>query len=167
MSGPRSPSIAIQDASPKTSIFSNSLTSRLIPISDCACLPARYHRRIRIWETGPGLDPAPFQVNLHGLGAVPIWFVSWPELQTLIADRVLTISELSSLTSLRIGSAQLYTETLHPAESAQVGLIRIDAQGSLADGTRFQLQVAAEEPFLDEECCSSEVTRQHVLIRFR
>src|SRR4051794_8372017 len=28
-----------------------------------------------VWETGPGLDPAPRQSRLQGLGAVPIWFV--------------------------------------------------------------------------------------------
>lgn len=50
--------------------------------------------------------------NLHGLGAVPVWFVSWPEMQAALADDVLTV--LLSLPSLRIGSASFFKETQHP-----------------------------------------------------
>ncbi len=109
-----------------------------------------------VWKNGLGLDLAPTQGKYHGLGAVPVWFVSWPELQTLKADNVLTIGELSSASSLRIGSASFYSETLHPTGGAQVPHITIDAHGQLTDGTRFQFQTA-----------SSGDAFQHVLIRFR
>jgi len=42
-----------------------------------------------IWEHGPGIDAAPLLVELHGLGAVPVWFVRWPVLQAAIADDTL------------------------------------------------------------------------------
>jgi hypothetical protein len=118
-----------------------------------------------IWETGPGLDPTPFQVNLHGLGAVPIWFVSWPEMQTLLADDILTIGELSSAASLQIGSASFYHETLHPPEAAQVGRQTINATGSLEDEPRFQFQAAVTVG--SDPCCSSDGKNQEVRIRFR
>lgn len=109
-----------------------------------------------VWKNGLGLDPAPIQVKSHGLGAVPVWFVSWPELQALVADDVLTIGELSSASSRRIGIASLYSETLHPTGGAQVSHITMDARGQLTDGTQFQFQAAA-----------SGDSFQHVLIRFR
>jgi hypothetical protein len=66
---------------------------------------------------------------------------------------VLTIGELSSATSLRMGFADLYSQTLHP-EGAQVLHITIDARGQLTDGTRFQFQaVSSGDPL------------QHLLIR--
>jgi hypothetical protein len=93
----------------------------------------------------PPVDQAPIQVNLHGLGAVPIWFVSWPELQVALADDVLTVPELLSLPSLQIGSASFFKETQHPgAERPQGpgnGKIEITAYGTLTDGRTFQFQV--------------------------
>ena len=87
--------------------------------------------------------------------------MSWPELQTLVEDNVLTMGELSSAASLRIGSASFYSETLHPPEAAQEGHITIDAHGELTDGTQFQFQaVASDDAF-------QHVVFQHVLIRFR
>lgn len=79
----------------------------------------------------------PIQVNLTGLGAVPIWFLSWPELQAAMADNVVTIGELSSLSSLVIGSATRFREILHPADK----LTQV-ASGTLEDGRAFQVEIS-------------------------
>jgi hypothetical protein len=107
-----------------------------------ACGPATTDG-FNIWENGPGLDLAPLQVKLHGLGAVPVWFVSWSELQAAVADGVLTVPELESLPSLRTGTAQRYTETLHPGGGAQVPRVTFVAHGLLESGEEFQAQGTA------------------------
>src|SRR5262249_30561728 len=64
-------------------------------------------------------DTFPRSSELHGLGAVPIWFVKWSELQDAMAGGELTILDLALLPSLRIGTATMYQEQLHyypPAE---------------------------------------------------
>jgi hypothetical protein len=101
-----------------------------------------------IWDELPPAHLAPLFTKSWGLGAVPVWFTSWPELQGAVADDVLTITELASLESLRIGSATFYAENLHPTAppglgGAQQGHISIDAHGYLDDGTRFQFQTVA------------------------
>lgn len=97
-----------------------------------------------VWQNGPPpVDSAPIQSETRGLGAVPIWFVSWSELATAMSDHELTIGELGALPSLRVGSAAFYQETLHPAGGAQVDMKNIVARGALADGTPFQLHVTA------------------------
>ena len=93
-----------------------------------------------IWRNGPGIDDAPIMAKSRGLGAMPVWFVSWPELEAAIADGELTISELGSLPSLLIGTASFYTETLHPGQAAQVPLTVFVARGTLEDGRSFQAQ---------------------------
>ena len=89
-------------------------------------------------------DPA-LAVQLHGLGAVPIWFVSWPDLQAGVADGVLTVSELLSMPSLLIGSASFFKETQHPGDDrpqgASNGKIEITASGTLTDGRSFFFQM--------------------------
>jgi len=91
------------------------------------------------WEGGPG----PIQARIQGLGAVPIYFVSWPELRAAVVDRVLTMDELRALPSLKIGYATFYSSNLHPSGgSANVPHIQIVATGVLQDGKQFQFQVA-------------------------
>ena len=59
-----------------------------------------------IWQNGPPpVDSTPIQSETRGLGAVPIWFVSWSELAGAMSVHVLTIGELRALPSLRVGSA--------------------------------------------------------------
>jgi hypothetical protein len=91
-----------------------------------------------IWESEPWFS-APIQINLHGLGAVPVWFVRWPELQGAIADDMLTMSELGALESLLTGSASFYKETLHPDGGARVPMIEFVAYGTLEDGQSFKV----------------------------
>lgn len=112
----------------------------------------------------PPVDNAPIQVNLHGLGAVPIWFVSWPELQVALADDVLTVPELLTLPSLQMGFASFFKETQHPGDErpqgAGNGKIEISAHGALTDGRTFQFQI--REMGVDQQ----SVTR-HIRIEFR
>jgi hypothetical protein len=96
-----------------------------------------------IWENGPpplSSDVAPIFSNLHGLGAVPVWFVSWPELREQIADGVLTITDLASMASLQIGSASFFDESLHALGGAQHPNLSLVAHGRLLDGRPFQLE---------------------------
>jgi hypothetical protein len=79
--------------------------------ADGACAPecrcAVLDRGFQIWKD---FFPAlPIQVNIARLGAVPIWFVSWVELQGAMADDLVTIGELQGLNSLVVGSAKLQT----------------------------------------------------------
>lgn len=91
-----------------------------------------------IWEGEPWLT-APIQIKLHGLGAVPVWFVSWSELETAVGDDELTINELAELPSLLVGTADFYTETLHPTGGAKVPMINYVALGYLENGTPFNV----------------------------
>ncbi|MFY9610944.1 MAG: hypothetical protein WAU45_20325 [Blastocatellia bacterium] len=118
-----------------------------------------------IWKNAPPpVDEAPIQVNLLGLGAVPVWFVSWTEMQAALADNVLTVPELSSLPSLRIGSASFFKETQHPGperpQGPGNGKIEINARGTLSDGRTFILQV--REMGVDQES-----TIRHIRIEFK
>ncbi len=96
-----------------------------------------------IWENGPpplSSDLAPIFSNLHGLGAVPVWFVSWPELREQIADGVLTITELASMASLQVGSASFFDESVHPLGGIQHPNLSIVAHGRLLAGRSFQFE---------------------------
>jgi hypothetical protein len=94
-----------------------------------------------IWRNGPPpIDFAPMMAMFRGTGDVPIWFVSWPELQAAAADDVLTITELMAMDSLIVGTADKFHETLHPTGGAINPRIVITAGGILSDGRTFQLQ---------------------------
>lgn len=125
-----------------------------------------------IWPAPPGPGIAPIQSVSSGLGAVPIWFVAWSDMQVLLTDRIVTVTELGSAATLRKGLADFYHETLHPpavgplAQAAQVGFITIEASGSVEGGERFQF--AATVSGLDfADCCHADGQRQQVRIRFR
>jgi len=96
-----------------------------------------------IFEHGPEVDPAPMLVELHGLGAVPVWFVRWAELQTAVEDGNLTIGELAGLSSRLIGSASFYHEILHPLGGSKHDKIEFNVGGILADGRSFQVEALA------------------------
>jgi hypothetical protein len=92
----------------------------------------------------PPVDPAPIQVHMQGLGAVPIWFVSTAELATALQDDVLTIAELMSLPSLRIGSAAFFELTNQPGplrKGLGTGKIELNATGTLAGGGSFEFRM--------------------------
>ena len=103
-------------------------------------------RGFEIWKNGPPVDFAPIHTELRGLGAVPIWFVRWNELEAALADRALTVAELWTMPSLRIGSASFFQESLHPVEApAGRGSLQIVAHGLLSNGTAFQLHVTSSD----------------------
>ncbi len=91
-----------------------------------------------IWEHGPETDSAPLLSELHGLGAVPVWFVSWPALRAATADDVLTIDELEAMQPLQ-GSASFYHEVLRPTGAVNVSTIEFNASGMLGDGRSFRV----------------------------
>ena len=86
-----------------------------------------------VWDNGPGQDPAPNVAVTRGTD-VPVWFASWPEIETAMSDGVLTIAELSGLDSLVVGTADHFQEVLRPGEHNGV----INARGTLSDGRSFR-----------------------------
>ena len=98
-----------------------------------------------IWKNGPGIDLAPLQQELSGEGAVPVWFADTQELMAASEDGVLTIGELGSLPSLKIGTASFYHETLHPWGGSIRNHLVFNAHGLLADGTAFNVNAEHTE----------------------
>lgn len=79
-------------------------------------------------------DLVPVQAEYHGLGDVPVWFVSLGDYDLAASDDILTISELEEMSTLLIGSASFYQETLHPSAWGQghpVPMKHIVARGTL------------------------------------
>jgi hypothetical protein len=104
-----------------------------------------------IWNTDPP-DPAvgPLNVTIHGLGAVPVWFVSTSEVMAEInSDGNLTIAELESMSSLLIGYADRFTLTQQTGTAhgrPGEGKIVISAKGLLEDGRTFLFQTSEGPP---------------------
>lgn len=99
-----------------------------------------------IWRNAPPpVDSVPMQVVLHGTGEVPVWFVSWPELQDAMDDGVLTTTELSALPSRLVGSASFFKEVQQPGpyrpQGPGNGKIELNASGTLTDGRGFSVQM--------------------------
>lgn len=110
-----------------------------------------------IWKNGPWAgDAAPIQSRLDNTAPMPIWFVSWTELQTAIADDILTIEELTAMPTLLVGAATSFTETLHPSEGAQQTKTTIVASGFLEGGRKFTYQAT-----------ETKNTLRHVKIEFK
>ena len=86
-------------------------------------------------------DPFPADSHLQGTGAVPLWFVRWPELQAAVADDKLTVAELSALPSLLIGSASVFNHSVRNSIRGQRGGNEaLVASGTLTDGRWFQVE---------------------------
>jgi hypothetical protein len=89
-------------------------------------------------------DQVPVQINLHGLGSVPVWFVKLSEVQPIVAGNTLTVSQLLACPSLRKGFANVYDEVDQPGvnrpQGPGNGSIEITANGFLTDGTAFQFE---------------------------
>jgi len=100
------------------------------------------------WWHDPLVPPA-FQLHERGMGAVPVYFVRWSEIETAIADDLLTIGELQSLPSLLIGSATFLQHVVHNAnQAANHGHEALVARGTLEDGRAFEFRF--NEKFLPE-----------------
>ena len=99
-----------------------------------------------IWRNGPPpIDPAPMMAVFRGLGSVPVWFVSWQEMQSAIADDTITMTELNAMQSLMRGAANEFHETLHPTGGAVNPKILINAHGTLEDGRSFRLMHSGQK----------------------
>lgn len=98
------------------------------------------------WVNGPGTDPAPAISEMTGRGAVPVWFFSRADINAANADGVVTIAELESMASRRVGTAETYTEYLKPSQSNTAPLIRFTAEGALEDGGDFLVDVSYGDP---------------------
>jgi hypothetical protein len=86
-------------------------------------------------------DPFPADIHLQGTGAVPLWFVRWPELQAAVADDKLTVAELSALPSLLMGSASFFNHSIRNSIRGQRGGNEaLVASGTLTDGRSFQVE---------------------------
>lgn len=105
-----------------------------------ACGPATTDG-FEVWRTGPGFDPAPLQLNLTGLGAVPIYYVKTAEVNAALLDGDLTLAEIEAMPSLKVGYATHYREILHPLDGARVPKITVVAWGTFTDGTPFRLKI--------------------------
>jgi len=93
--------------------------------------------------------PPPFQTHERGLGAVPVYFVRWSELEGAIADDVLTIGELETLPSLLIGEASFLEHITHNTnQPTNHGHETLVSRGLLEDGRSFEFRY--NEKFLPE-----------------
>jgi hypothetical protein len=105
-----------------------------------------------LWGNEPGIDAAP-RLEVTSGDSVPVWFVPWPDLQAAIADDVLTLSELDSLSPLK--GVATFREVLSPfvgpgeTGGAQVTHLAITAAGVLSDGRSFQYEYT--DAFADPE----------------
>jgi hypothetical protein len=100
-----------------------------------ACEPATT-TGFEVWKLGPGQEDSPKLVELKGLGAVPIWFVSWSAFQAAAADQVLTIADIEAMNPLK-GTASFYHETM-PLKGMTTAVVgEYNARGTLEDGRTF------------------------------
>lgn len=103
-----------------------------------------------VWRNGPPpTDMIPMFAKLDGLGALPVWFASWSDIQAAVADDELTIEELQALPSLLMGTALLYRENLHPTDGAEEPKLWIRAYGLLHDGRSFELRHFGREGLVE------------------
>lgn len=106
-------------------------------------------------------DPYPADIHLQGTGAVPLWFVRWPDLQAAVADDELAVVELAALPSLLIGSASFYHESIrNDIRGQRGGNEAVVAAGTLTDGRSFQVEIT-------EKFREGEHLFPHVRIDFR
>ena len=110
-----------------------------------------------VWETGPGQDPfGPRQGRARGLGAVPVWLVRTEDLRRATSDGVLTLAELQALDPL-MGTADFFTEVLHPGGAVENPHLVVNARGTLEDGRSFTVHIAIN--FGNEHRDEHRVTR--------
>lgn len=100
-------------------------------------------RGFEIWQAPPPEGSAPRALKAHQIEAVPIYFVSIPDIETAITDGVLTISELDVLPSLRIGQATAFSIEVHPSLPYGTPGIEVSAHGVLQGGGDFYFQAVA------------------------
>lgn len=101
---------------------------------------------VEYWAGEPGSGPAPAISEMTGKGAVPVWFFAAEDIESALADGVVTISDLEGIPSRRVGTAATYTELLHPSQSNAQSLIQFNAAGTLEDGGDFLVDASYGAP---------------------
>ncbi len=92
------------------------------------------------WLNGPGEDLSPVYVrSRNAVPDLPVWFVSWPELEALFDSGMVFIDEIEALPSLIRGAAWWFEEALYPNETAPDPALTFNAHGRLETGGRFVL----------------------------
>jgi hypothetical protein len=109
-------------------------------------------------QVPPRTDLPPRLAKTFGLGAVPVAFVRWPELQAAMADGVLTKGELFGLPSLTVATATHFRETLEPTPLFGMGGSQHPMLTLEASGETFFLQVSAE---------GDPLALKHVVFQFK
>jgi hypothetical protein len=110
------------------------------------------------WPLAPPDGIAPLVLKGWGRGAVPIYFVRWPELQQAVADRELTITELERLRSLRVGCASLFYVEILPGLHSDPG-VDMFGLGTFPDGGGFRFQALASGPSIVPKEVKIEFTK--------
>jgi hypothetical protein len=114
-----------------------------------ACAPPTT-TSVEVWANGPDTDPAPLIAEMTGRGAVPVWFIADGDVQQAMEDGMVTIGELDALPSQLAGQAATYTELLHPSQTNTKALLQFNAQGTLADGRAFIVNVSYGVPDVED-----------------
>jgi hypothetical protein len=95
----------------------------------------------------PEPPPAPpFKSFLREIDEVPVWFTTREEANEVVNQTgIITIEQLSQMSSLVKGSATFYHEELHNAlgSKAQVWKGQFYAVGMLEDGRSFRVHIVA------------------------
>jgi hypothetical protein len=118
-------------------------------------IPAVLNCAMNISGVNFSTPSAPFfeiKITLPRGATTPIYFVLWEELQAAIADGVLTIGELQSLPSLRIGIAdklEFHALNSNAPCGDGVGHEYFKARGYLQDGRKFHFSY--EEMFFPSQ----------------
>jgi hypothetical protein len=98
----------------------------------------------QIWDNPPSplpVDPGPIMVVSHGLGAVPVVFARWTEIEAAMADGVLTLPELLGLPSALVGTADHFmAEYVNGPPPGDRLMNKLIARGLLPDGRTFRVQ---------------------------
>jgi hypothetical protein len=78
--------------------------------------------------------------QIQGIDEVPIWFMSWEELQDATQDGTLEMGELEDMESLVKGTADFYEEKNHVFGVHNVSHLAFVAEGTLDEGGTFQVE---------------------------
>lgn len=103
----------------------------------------------QVWDNPPTpfpVDPGPIKVQSRGLGAVPIVFAHWDEIEEAMADGVLTLPELLDLPSAVEGTADRFVAN-YVNGPLPLGFVmqKIVATGALTDGRSFRVHANSSQ----------------------
>lgn len=98
----------------------------------------------QVWDRPPTTFPVvggPVMVMSTGLGAVPVVFVHWSEIDAAMEDMVLTLPELLALPSAIVTTADHFiAQYVNGPAPADRLMNKLTANGQLPDGRSFRIQ---------------------------